>query len=143
MDLPYMRIALLFEIKNDQKRKSCKSMKISVLALFLLAGCATNQQGGYVFTGFTPAPRATPAELAASDDATCKSYGAVFGTPDYIQCREHISDQRQAYAPGAATIDTPAAQTMTQTTTQSTTPPPIRQNYCYHDGSETTCTPTQ
>jgi hypothetical protein len=126
-----------------------KSMKkISLLALLLLAGCYSNGQSGYLVIGpYTPAPHATPAELAASDDATCKSYGAVFGTPDYIQCREHLSDQRQAGlrespdASAAAMIDAPSPSA--PTSTPPTKVARVVRNFCYTDGSERTCTPSQ
>jgi hypothetical protein len=119
-------------------------MKISVLALLLLAGCNANGQFGYLVA---PAQHVTPAELAASDDATCKSYGAIFGTPEYIQCREHFSDQRQADlrasagAPSAEMIYAPAAPAQTNTPPMKTTR--VLRTYCYKDGSETTCTPQQ
>jgi hypothetical protein len=136
-----------------QKRERSKSMKISVLALLLLAGCSAN--GQYLVLGpFSSTQHATPAELAASDDATCKSYGATFGTPDYIQCREHLSDQRQAdpgasaAAPRTAVVDTPTAPVQARTNAPQTTTRPasgthVVQTFCYRDGSETTCTPEQ
>jgi hypothetical protein len=125
----------------------CKSIKISFLALLLLAGCTANGQ----YAGpFAPAQPVTPAELAASDDATCKSYGAVFGTTDYIQCREHLSDQRQANprasanAQAAAMVDAPAAtEAPAQTAIQPVKTKADSQMYCYKDGAETTCTPPQ
>jgi len=136
-------------------------MKISVLALLLLAGCYSNGQSRYLVIGpYSPDKQATPAQLAASDDATCKSYGAVFGTTDYIQCREHLSDQRlanpqAANAQQAAMLDAPAtgapvaapapapAPTPAQTSTPTERPATSGQMYCYTDGSEKTCTPQQ
>jgi hypothetical protein len=56
-----------------------------------LAGCAP------------PAP--TPAQIAASDDATCRSYGLEYGTDQYATCRENIGQQRaQASAQQRAMI---------------------------------------
>ena len=137
-------------------------MKISVLALLLLAGCYSNGQSRYLVIGpYSPDKQATPAQLASSDDATCKSYGAVFGTTDYIQCREHLSDQRlanpqAAKAQQAAMLDTPAdasapapvpaparPETPSQTSTPTQRPATSGQMYCYTDGSEKTCTPQQ
>lgn len=113
-------------------------MKLPVLALLLLAGCTG--QGGYaVIDPFPPVQHVTSAELAASDDATCKSYGAVFGSSDYIQCREHLSDQRQATS-GTATI---GASTASATTPAPSKTASVTRNFCYHDGSEMTCTPSQ
>ncbi|MFG7486291.1 hypothetical protein [Methylorubrum rhodesianum] len=36
-------------------------------------------------------------EVAAKDDAICKSYGAQPGTPVYIQCRATQDQRRDAY----------------------------------------------
>lgn len=40
----------------------------------------------------------TVQEVAASDDAVCKSYGAPFGSAPYIQCRTLRDQQRMAGA---------------------------------------------
>ena len=48
-----------------------------LLALALLAGCASS-----------------PEELAARDDATCRSYGAAPGTPEYVQSRSARESDR-------------------------------------------------
>ncbi|MCJ2107844.1 hypothetical protein MKK70_21185 [Methylobacterium sp. E-041] len=37
-----------------------------------------------------------PAEVAAKDDAICRGYGAVPGTPVYIQCRTTQDQRRDA-----------------------------------------------
>lgn len=37
---------------------------------------------------------ATGAELAAYDDAKCKSYGAQPGSPPYVQCRAQLDAAR-------------------------------------------------
>jgi hypothetical protein len=31
-----------------------------------------------------------------NDDATCRLYGLTFGTPDYVQCRQNIINNRVA-----------------------------------------------
>ncbi|MDE4910365.1 hypothetical protein PQI07_06570 [Methylobacterium sp. 092160098-2] len=38
-----------------------------------------------------------PAEIAAKDDAICKSYGAEPGSPAYIQCRTTQDQRRDAF----------------------------------------------
>ncbi len=126
-------------------------MKKSVLAFLLLAGCYPNGQSGYLAFGpFAPTQHLTSAQLAAADDATCKSYGAAFGTPDYIQCREHISDQRAAdlRASGDASDAALVYAPTTSATPSQTTPAPTKtasavREFCYTDGSEKTCTPSQ
>lgn len=50
---------------------------IAALALLALTGCASQQQ------------------IAANDDATCQSYGAVPGSNAYIQCRMQRDGIRQ------------------------------------------------
>jgi hypothetical protein len=35
------------------------------------------------------------ADAAAADDASCRSYGAVVGTPVYVQCRLQKEQERQ------------------------------------------------
>jgi starvation-inducible outer membrane lipoprotein len=49
-----------------------------IMALVALAGCA-----------------ATPAELAAQDDATCTDYGFTQGTTDYAACRLQVAQARE------------------------------------------------
>ncbi len=56
---------------------------IVLAASISLAGCAEYQ-----------AEQA--AQIAASDDAQCASYGARPGTDAYIQCRMNLDNQRQA-----------------------------------------------
>lgn len=43
----------------------------------------------------------TVEEVAAFDDGVCKSYGATFGSPAYIQCRTLRDQQRMAGAQAA------------------------------------------
>jgi hypothetical protein len=50
-----------------------------VVAGLACAGCAPTMQ-----------------EIAASDDAVCKSYGLLFGTPEYAQCRMTKDQGREA-----------------------------------------------
>lgn len=52
-------------------------MKSAVLLALLLAGCASRQ------------------DLAQSDDAHCRSYGAQPGSPAYMQCRAQQDDIHQ------------------------------------------------
>jgi len=40
------------------------------------------------------------AEIAANDDAACRSAGAKPGTPAYVKCRENRSNQRIAQREG-------------------------------------------
>ncbi len=54
-------------------------------------------------------PRPTVEQLAASDDAQCRSYGAQPGTDTYVQCRMSINQQRQqARTAMAAILSRPA-----------------------------------
>lgn len=52
-------------------------MKWAVVLSLVLAGCASRQ------------------EIAADDDATCRSYGAAPGSQAYIQCRMQRDGIRQ------------------------------------------------
>ncbi len=58
-------------------------MKRSVVLLscIVLAGCNAT----------TGRPAAT-VTAAADDDATCRSYGAVRGSPAYVQCRTSLAE---------------------------------------------------
>ncbi len=58
-------------------------MKRSVVLLscIILAGCNAT----------TGRPAAT-VTAAADDDATCRSYGAVRGSPAYVQCRTSLAE---------------------------------------------------
>lgn len=38
----------------------------------------------------------TAEEIAQEDDATCRSFGLQFGTPDYAQCRQYQQADRTA-----------------------------------------------
>ena len=49
---------------------------IGLIGLLFLAGCAS------------------PAELAAADDAKCRSYGSQPGEPAYTQCRAQLDSAR-------------------------------------------------
>ena len=51
--------------------------------------------------GCMPSPR----ELADRDDETCRSYGLIYGTPNYATCRHSIAANRQAA--GAAMLYRP------------------------------------
>ena len=51
---------------------------VLIAAAFSLAGCQTSE------------------EIAKDDDATCRSYGLQFGTPDYVQCRQYQQSDRTA-----------------------------------------------
>jgi len=44
------------------------------------------------------APHPTPEEIGARDDASCRTGGAVAGTPGYDQCRRRLANARSAYA---------------------------------------------
>jgi hypothetical protein len=63
-----------------------KFYRLAIVA-FLLTGCASEQKK-------EAKQQAKWERLMAQDDATCKSYGLQFGTPDYANCRQHIADQR-------------------------------------------------
>jgi hypothetical protein len=79
-----------------------------VLAL-MLAGCAWDKRADCIFgipdgygdcapgtAGYSQQQQAQAqtAAVAANDDAQCKSYGAVPGSQDYIQCRMNRDNQR-------------------------------------------------
>lgn len=50
-----------------------------VVMVVILAGCA-----------------ASPAELAAEDDAACTGYGFTRQTADYAACRMHVAQARES-----------------------------------------------
>ncbi len=54
---------------------------VLVVMVMVLAGCA-----------------ATPAELAAEDDATCTGYGFTPQTTDYAICRMSVAQGRESQA---------------------------------------------
>lgn len=60
--------------------------KIWIAALLLLASCTH---------------KPTEAEIAAHDDAVCRSYGLTYGTSQYADCRQRIVSERQANARAA------------------------------------------
>jgi hypothetical protein len=70
------------------------------LCFLLLAGCASRQ------------------ELAASDDATCQSYGAPPGSQNYFDCRMNLdqarAQNRRAAVQGLANGLSAAGQQMSQ-----------------------------
>lgn len=61
---------------------------VSAVALALTA-CASEQER-------QAQAQAQAAAMQANDDAQCRSYGAVPGSPEYIQCRMNIDNQRAA-----------------------------------------------
>ncbi len=140
---------------------------LQILLLLTLAGCNVvppldclagaerpgchrdaNGQYGYLYNSpITPARQLTPEELDAQDDETCRSYGLTFGTPEYVQCRENISNQRQANlraiidAPAAPVIVTrPAPAQPPAPTVQIIQSPPLLHTNCYSSMGETSCT---
>lgn len=66
-------------------RKIC----IALGVYLLVAGCASPEQ-------IAARQAAQGAQIAASDDTTCQSYGLKFGTPEYAQCRQNVVAQRDA-----------------------------------------------
>jgi hypothetical protein len=65
----------------------------------LLVGCAEGSFARAVGLAETPeAVNARQRELAALDDAKCRSYGATPGTDMYVQCRMALDQQRQQRA---------------------------------------------
>jgi hypothetical protein len=54
---------------------------VSAIAM-LLSGCVTAEERN--------------AQIAASDDGQCQSYGAAPGSQEYYQCRMTLNQQRQA-----------------------------------------------
>jgi hypothetical protein len=69
-------------------------MRKALVLCFFLAGCAS------------------AADIAAYDDAKCRSYGAKPGDPAYVTCRSQLDAARtQAAATiAAAPLDTPPIQ---------------------------------
>ena len=62
---------------------------ITLLGLLLsLQGCSLNHDAA-------PSISITP-ELAASDDATCRSFGLDVGTDTYAKCRLQMEHERQS-----------------------------------------------
>ena len=58
---------------------------LCALAGFLLAGCATQAEVA-----------AQMQAQAASDEAQCRSYGVMPGSPGYAQCRMNLENQHSA-----------------------------------------------
>ena len=63
-------------------------MRYVLMACVMLAGCAQMREN------LRRAEEREAAQLAAADDATCRSYGINFGTPQYAQCRMLVAQQR-------------------------------------------------
>jgi hypothetical protein len=53
--------------------------------------------------GSTDVPRGDPATFADVDDKQCRSYGLVFGTRDYADCRIRLSAQHRGLDPDIGT----------------------------------------
>jgi hypothetical protein len=140
---------------------------LKVLLLLSLAGCNVvppldclagaerpgchrdaNGQYGYLYNSpITPPQQLTPEELNAQDDETCRSYGLAFGTPEYVQCRENISNQRQANLraiidapPAPVYVAPPAPAQPNAPTVQIIQSPRPLQTNCYTSMGETHCT---
>ena len=64
---------------------------VGLLAPLALAGCVTSQERA-------ERAAAARARIAQEDDSTCRSYGAMPGTPAYIQCRTTRDQMHQASA---------------------------------------------
>jgi hypothetical protein len=60
------------------------------LVAISLGGCFANSPGQGEFL-------ASPAELAAKDDAICQSYGAKPGSAEYINCRGQQDQRRTTF----------------------------------------------
>jgi len=60
-------------------------MKIHLLRVLLVVAAALSLGGCFV----------TAEQIAADDDAACRSAGAKRGTPAYAKCREDISNRRR------------------------------------------------
>lgn len=59
-------------------------------SLVLLTGCAQ-------YEAQQRAQAAAQAQAqATSDDALCRSYGAPYGSPVYVQCRMNLNNERAA-----------------------------------------------
>jgi len=63
---------------------------LCALVGFMLAGCA--QHHAQQQADATARAQAQ----AARDDAQCQSYGVAPGSPDYVQCRMNLDNQRAA-----------------------------------------------
>lgn len=71
-------------------------MKRSGLAILLCAlplmGCGMTC---YTCEAFDPSLKASrEVAEAAGDDATCRSYGTAPGSPNYVQCRMNLENNR-------------------------------------------------
>jgi len=67
---------------------------VGIVAL-TLAGCVTSQERA-------ERAAAARARIAQEDDSICRSYGAMPGTPAYIQCRTTRDQMHQASADAEA-----------------------------------------
>lgn len=76
------------------------------LSAVTLCGCAVGQayvDGAHALVGYSPEELASrKAKRDAADDAQCRGYGAKLGTPEYVQCRVSLANQRSAASAGTA-----------------------------------------
>jgi hypothetical protein len=63
--------------------RAAVARSVLILAVILLAGCATHSPDADA-----------QAQGAAADDAKCKSYGLTPGTPEFEKCLSKLADQR-------------------------------------------------
>jgi hypothetical protein len=75
---PYPHAGQRGIIRPTQLDEANMRMALVLAALLVVAGCA-----------------ATPAELAAEDDATCTGYGFTPRTTDYAACRLQVAQSRE------------------------------------------------
>lgn len=71
-----------------------EEVKCSVFTAMLVQQYAQSRYDDCIWE--TVAAKRREAETAAKDDNICKSYGLKFGTGDYAQCRQNLSNQRAA-----------------------------------------------
>ncbi len=68
-----------------------------------IAPSATGPYAAPVDTGPAAVRRGDPREFADVDDRQCRSYGLVFGSHDYADCRIRLSAQHRGLDPSIGT----------------------------------------
>jgi hypothetical protein len=110
------------EIPSCAMGLHCKkgaAMRSAALSAVLLAGCAHHPLDcavGFYHEDCLPGTRAyeeqrqRAGDNATQDDATCKSYGLIYGTQQYASCRMDLANQRAANARAATAAAVAAMQ---------------------------------
>jgi hypothetical protein len=95
-----------------------------VLSLVLLTGCAARYER-------------IAREQAEQDQATCTSYGLIYGTDEFAQCRLLLKKQRDQLEEQAHEAQMQGFQAMSQYFQNINRPKPV--TYCNPNGSGYVC----